>query len=89
MAELTLKKREPEWLALHIGDKTYQIPLATSMTPKEAASVEKMDGAVSFFSAYMDEEVADALTFADWKVVIDAWTEASKKHLGDITPGES
>lgn len=48
MAEFTLKKREPEWLKLNIGDESFNIPLATSMTLEEAHSMNEMDSAISF-----------------------------------------
>ena len=86
MAEFTLKKREEDWLRLNIGEKSYNIPLASSMTYEEASSVEEMDGAVAFFRKYIDEEVANVLTLADYRDIIRAWTEASKKVM---SPGES
>lgn len=88
MQEFTLNKREEDWLALHIGEKTYKIPLATSLKLDEAAAVEDMDGAVAFFRRYIDEDVADALTLGDYSDIVRAWTDASKKAAG-ITPGES
>lgn len=91
MAEFTLKKREADWLKLNIGDESFNIPLATSMTYEEAASMETMDGAISFFRNYIREDVANALSLMDYKDIIDAWREAGEKVMssGGITPGES
>jgi len=86
MKEFTLKSREDDWLRLNIGEHSYKIPLATSITLKEARSLETMDGAIDFFRKYMDEEVADALSLYDYRDIIQAWKEASEKAGA---PGES
>lgn len=91
MAEFTLKKREEDLLKLNIGNESFNIPLANSMTFDEAASMETMDGAIGFFKKYIDKNITDALTLGDWREVINAWREASERAMkpGDITPGES
>ena len=91
MAEFTLNRREEDLLKLNIGDESFNIPLATSMTLEEAASMENMDGAISFFKKYIRKEVADALSIINYRDIITAWREASEKAMnpGDMTPGES
>lgn len=91
MAEFTLNRREEDTLKLNIGDESFQIPLATSLTLDEAATMDTMDGAVAFFKKYIRKELADTLTLMNWRDVINAWREASEKAvtLGEIKPGES
>ena len=91
MAEYTLRKREDDWLKLNIGENSYRIPLATTMKLKEAQSMETMDGAISFFIFYIDDDVAENLSLWDYKDILTAWKDASEKaaNQGDPTPGES
>lgn len=91
MAEFTLKKRDEDVLKLNIGDDSFYIPLANSMTFDEAASMDTMDGAIGFFKKYIKEEVTKALSLGDWKAVITVWREASEQAMkqGDAAPGES
>lgn len=91
MAEFTLKKREEDTLKLNIGDESFLIPLATSMTLEEARAMDSMDGAISFFKRYIREEIADKLSLYDYRDIIAAWKDASEKAANqeDVTPGES
>lgn len=89
MAEFTLKKREADTLKLNIGEDSFEIPLATSLTLEEATAVRSMDGAIDFFNKYISEEVAKTLTLLNYRDIIAAWTEASKKSTEGVTPGES
>ena len=90
MTEFTLKPREEEWLRLNIGDKSYKIPLATTMKLKEAQSMDTMDGAISFFNRYIDEDVVECLSLYDYRDILTAWKDASEKAAkGDPDPGES
>ena len=90
MKEFTLKKRESDYLKLNIGEESYLIPLATSITYGEAKSIDTIDGAMAFFRKYIGDEVADSLSLYDYKDLITAWKDASEKAVsGDITPGES
>ena len=88
MTEFTLKPKEADTLKLNIGDESFQIPLATSLTFAEAAAMKTQDGAIEFFRRHIRAEVADALTIGNWKDIITVWTEASKGATGDLTPGE-
>lgn len=91
MAELTLKKREEDTLKLNIGEDSFQIPLATSMTLEEAQSMDSMDGAIAFFKKYIREDVANALSLINYRDIIKAWRDASEVAMnasGDLTPGE-
>lgn len=92
MQEFTLKKREEDYLKLNIGEETFLIPLAGSLTLEEASSsMESMDGAIAFFNKYISEDIAKSMTIFNYRDLIHAWKEASEKamHPGDATPGES
>lgn len=90
MAEFTLKPQEEEWLKLNIGDKSYNIPLATSLTWAEAETMDTTEGAKAFFEKYMGKEVIDSLQLRDFTAVVNAWKDASKKAMasGGMTLGE-
>lgn len=91
MREFTLKNKEPDFLKLNIGEESFEIPLATSMTMEEARCMETMDGAISFFNKYISSDIANALTLRNYRDIIVAWREASEAAQadGDATPGES
>lgn len=92
MAEFTLKPREDDTLKLNIGEESFQIPLATSLTFNEADQMNTNEGAIDFFRKYIRAEVADSLTLSNWRDVILAWNDASKKATalaGGTGAGES
>ena len=91
MTEFTLNKREEDFLKLNIGDKSFNIPLATSVTLAQASKMETMDGAIEFFRQYIPPEIADNLTLFNYRDIIHVWREASEKSMetGGVTPGES
>ena len=89
MAEFTLKPKEADTLKLNIGDKSFQIPLAGSLTPEEAAPLDTNTGTIAFFQKYIDDdEIKAALRINDYNAITKAWMDASKKAAGK-TPGES
>lgn len=91
MREFTLNKRESDFLKLNIGEESFEIPLATSLTMEEARNMETMDGAISFFNKYISSDISKALTLRNYRDIIVAWREASEAEQaeGDVTPGES
>ena len=88
MAEFTLKNREIETLKLNIGDESFQIPLATSLTLDEARGMDSIDGSIAFFRKYIRADIADTLTLINYRDIITAWKDASEQS-GGKTPGES
>lgn len=90
MAEFTLKPKEESTIRINIGEDSYQVPLAMSLTLKEAEEASSFDGSVAFFKKYIPEEVADALTVQNWYDIMMAWKDASMSMAdGSLTPGES
>ena len=88
MAELTLKPKEADVLKLSIGEESFYIPLATSLTFEEAEELKTRDGIVGFLRKYIRAEVADALTIGNWTEIMTTWTEASREAAGGLSLGE-
>lgn len=92
MTEFTLRPREEDTLKLNIGEESFQIPLATSLTLNEAAQMNTTEGAIDFFKKHIRPDVADQLTISNWRDVILAWKDASEKATaiaGGAGAGES
>lgn len=88
MAEFTLRRKEAETLKLNIGEESFFIPLAGSLTPDEAAPLDTPEGTRAFFQKYLSEELRDSLTLNDYEAITKAWVDASKKSAKK-KPGES
>lgn len=88
MAELTLKRNEIEVLKVTIDEKTYSIPLGTSLRRKELAKLKNEDEVMKFFENYLGKELMDDLTIGEIKTIITAWSEATEKQSG-VKLGES
>lgn len=85
-----------EVLVVNIGDKTFKIPLATSLPYKKAKELVKLakadeesalDGFLEFFSQYIPTEVLDELTMKDLTALAKAWAGQTEKEGGQ-TLGE-
>lgn len=87
MPELTLNRKELEVLKVNIEDKSYSIPLGTSLKRSELAKLKTEDEVMKFFEKYLGKELMDDLSIGEIKQIIDAWSEATKKS-GGVTLGE-
>lgn len=87
MPELTLNRKELEVLKVNIEDKSYSIPLGTSLKRSELAKLKTEDEVMKFFEKYLGKELIDDLSIGEIKQIIDAWSEATKK-AGGVTLGE-
>lgn len=88
MPELTLNRKEVEVLKVNIDDKTYSIPLGTSLKRAELAKLKTEDEVMTFFEKYLGKELMEDLSVGEIKQIIDAWSDATKKS-GGLTLGES
>lgn len=88
MAEFTLRRKEAETLKLNIGEESFFIPLAGSLTPDEAAPLDTPEGTRAFFQKYLTEDLCASLTLDDYEAITKAWVDASKKR-SKKKPGES
>lgn len=87
MPELTLNRKALEVLKVNIEDKSYSIPLGTSLKRSELAKLKTEDEVMKFFEKYLGKELMDDLSIGEIKQIIDAWSEATKK-AGGVTLGE-
>lgn len=87
MPELTLNRKEVEVLKVNIEDKTYSIPLGTSLKRAELAKLKTEDEVMKFFEKYLGKKLMEDLSIGEIKQIIDAWSEATKKS-GGVTLGE-
>lgn len=87
MPELTLNRNEVEVLKVNIEDKSYSIPLGTSLKRKELAKLKKEEEVLKFFAKHIGAELWDDLTIGEQKAIINAWSEATQKE-GGFTLGE-
>ena len=87
MPELTLNRKEVEVLKVNIEDKSFSIPLGTSLKRSELAKLKTEDEVMKFFEKYLGKELMDDLSVGEIKQIIDAWSEATKKS-GGVTLGE-
>lgn len=82
MRELTVGNgHERQCLKINIGEQSYMIPLAKSLTMREAAGLETAEGTVTFISNYIPAEVIDTLTVSDFDLIIETWK--SESNLGE------
>ena len=92
---INLSQNANEVLAVQIKDKTYKIPLATSLPYKKIKSLmklakqdgeEQLDAFVEFFKEYIPEDVLEELPMSALNTLAKAW--AGKTEDGQ-TLGES
>ena len=87
MPELTLNRKEVEVLKVNIENKSFSIPLGTSLKRSELAKLKTEDEVMKFFEKYLGKDLMDDLSVGEIKQIIDAWSEATKKS-GGVTLGE-
>lgn len=93
MKEFTLKKKETDFFKLNIGEKSYLIPLARSLTLEEINRMQTKENVVEFFRKYLGDDVFNALTVDQFEIVCREWQKANDMTADgedeDITAGES
>ena len=93
MKEFTLKKKETDFFKLNIGEESYLIPLARSLTFEEINRMQKRENVVEFFRKHLGEDVFNALTVDQFEIVCREWHKANDMTADgedeDITAGES
>lgn len=88
MKEITLNSTETKVLKVNIGDKSYNIPLAKSLSIKEARAMSKDDDGLAFFAKYIPMKVLETLSVEDVATLANTWRDASFPPEADTTPGE-
>ena len=88
MAKINLNNKPIEVLDIEIGDKTYKIPLGSSLPLKKAKAIKDEESVMEFLREYMPEKVVENLTISQLAQIMNAWSEETKKASG-ISLGES
>ena len=89
MAEVNIKrKKETEVLKATIGDKTYSIPLASSLPYVKLKAMRDNDKVIEFFKEYIPEEVFNSLLTDELMQLVKAWNDATLEATG-ASVGES
>ena len=89
MAEVNIKKKkETEVLKATIGDKTYSIPLASSLPYVKLKAMRENDKVIEFFKEYIPEEVFNDLLTDELMQLVKAWNDATLEATG-ASVGES
>ena len=93
MKEFTLKKKESDFFKLNIGEESYLIPLARSLTFEEINKMQDKENVVEFFRKHLGDDVFNALTVDQFEIVCREWQKANDMTADgedeDITAGES
>ena len=88
MAEITLgKSTEIKTLRVNIGEETYSIPLAGSLSIAEMKKLKTDEDSFDFFAKYIPRKILNALTFDDFRALIEAWKMTSSNE-GGLNVGE-
>lgn len=86
-----------EVLRVTIGEKAYDVPLATSLPYKEVKKLmeivkkdetSQMDSFVEFFKVYIDPDVIDSLPMSALGELAKAWSSESEAS-GGVSLGKS
>ena len=88
MPELTLNRNETEVLKVNIEDKTYSIPLGSSLRRKELSALNNQDAVDAFFEKHLGKELWEDLTVLEQKQILNAWSKATEEASG-VKLGES
>lgn len=76
-----------ETLAVEIGSKTYNVPLARSMKRKELIALKDEESVFQMFAKYIPSDVLDDLTMDEYQQLAQAWTDSNEAENG-ATMGE-
>lgn len=88
MREITVgSPKERKVLKINIGEESYSMPLAGSLTVKDAKRIDTEEGLIGFMYDCIPKDVLDVLTVDDLNAIIKAWQSAS--NLEGISLGES
>ena len=79
MEEFTLSKKPTKVLKVNIEDESFDIPLAGSLTPEEAAPLDTQAGTIAFFQKYMSKKAIAKLVIDDYNEITAAWVKASNQ----------
>lgn len=82
MAKITVENKVVEVLEVEIGEKTYNIPLGSSLTYKKLNSLKTTESFMQFFMEYIPEDIFDTLSIANISAIIKEWNKATEQASG-------
>lgn len=82
MAKIVVENNVCEVLEVEIGDKTYNVPLGSSLSYKKLNSLKSTPEFMAFFMEYIPEEVFNTLTVANISAIIKEWNKATEQDAG-------
>lgn len=82
MAKITVENKVVEVLEVEIGEKTYNIPLGSSLTYKKLNSLKTTENFMQFFMEYIPEDIFDTLSIANISAIIKEWNKATEQASG-------
>ena len=82
MKEFYIKPKEEKTIKITIGEKSYQVPLQTSLPRKIIASLGDENVLYSVLRKYIPGDVLDNLTMDEYFELVQIWSEESKNALG-------
>lgn len=85
---ITLKKPAVQTLTVNIGEKSYEIPLGSSLSIGEAKGLDTFEGTLAFYRKHIPSKVLDSLTYAEVNQITKAWAEETQK-ASQVSLGES
>ena len=89
MAEVIIKRKEQiDVLKATIGDKTYSIPLASSLPYVKLKTMRTDDKLIEFFKEHIPENVFNELLTDEVMQLVKAWNDATEEEQG-ASVGES
>lgn len=89
MAEVIIKRKEQiDVLKATIEDKTYSIPLASSLPYVKLKELKTDDALIEFFKEHIPEEVFNTLLTDEVLQLIQSWNDATLEATG-ASVGES
>lgn len=82
MPKLNLNEKEVHTLDVVISEKTYSIPLGSSLTQKELEKLDDVKAMRAFIEANLWPGALDELPIFQVKQIIDTWSEETAKDTG-------
>ena len=82
MPKIILNDNEVHTLDVVISEKTYSIPLGSSLSQKELEKLGNIKAMRAFIESYLWPGALDELQVRLVKQIIDAWSEDNAKETG-------
>ena len=82
MAKIVVDNNVTEVLEVVIGDKTYNVPLGSSLSYKELKELDTNEKMLAFFIKHIPEDVFETLSFGNIAAIMNEWRKATEQASG-------